>query len=388
MKENNRKLNILSFVLIVVSLGYGIFSPILPFYIESMGASGTVLGLLNASYAVMRLIFGPIWGSISDRIGRKRVLLIGIFGFGLTMVWFGLANSLWMLFAARILAGILSSATAPTTMAYISDQTPEGELSKGFGRLSAAGGVGGILGPILGGMVAKKDLAAPFFIAAGLAAVSFFMATLFLPDSKPMGQFQIGKEKILDFENWKNALRGKAAKYFLLTFLSTSGLYIFSNIFGLYGLDRFGYGTQQVGMVYMILAAISMLSVAMFAGPASKKFGDDGVIRYGLICASVCFVLLPIVKRLAGIISLTGVMGAAVSLENTSLISMISKNSRSQQGMTMGLSNSFVSLGRIAGPLVGGALYDIDIAIPLYGAAFLMFIAFLLSIKTEIKVNG
>jgi MFS transporter, DHA1 family, multidrug resistance protein len=116
-----------------------------------MGAGGTELGLLTASYAVMRLIFGPIWGGLSDRFGRKPILLIGILGYVITMIWFGLANTLWMLFAARILSGILSSATAPTTMAYIGDSSPEDERGGGMGLLGAAGGVGAIVGPAVGG---------------------------------------------------------------------------------------------------------------------------------------------------------------------------------------------------------------------------------------------
>ena len=132
MNTQRRNLYILTFVLFVVMLGYGIIIPIFAFYIESMSAGGTELGLLVASYAVMRLIFGPIWGGLSDRVGRKPILLIGILGYVITMTWFGLATQLWMLFAARILAGILSSATAPTTMAYVSDSTPEDERGGGM----------------------------------------------------------------------------------------------------------------------------------------------------------------------------------------------------------------------------------------------------------------
>ena len=120
MQLSNRKnLLILSLTLVVVTLGFGLVMPIIPFYMEQFGAGGTELGLLVASYAVMRLIFGPIWGSLSDRVGRKPILLIGVLGYGITMVGFGLATQLWMMFVARILSGVLSSATSPTTMAYI-----------------------------------------------------------------------------------------------------------------------------------------------------------------------------------------------------------------------------------------------------------------------------
>ncbi len=184
MNTSQRKnLYILAFSLVVVMLGFGIVIPIMPFYVEQLGAGGTELGLLVASYAIMRLICGPLWGSLSDRIGRKPVLMVGVFGYGVTMILFGLATKLWMLFLFRILSGILSSATSPTTMAYIGDSTPENERSQGMGALGAAVGVGTIFGPGLGGLLAGKNLAAPFFIAGGMSFCALLLIWLFLPES-------------------------------------------------------------------------------------------------------------------------------------------------------------------------------------------------------------
>jgi len=381
MDSRARSLTILSFILAVVALGYGIFSPILPFYIENMGASGTALGLLNASYAVLRLIFGPIWGGISDRYGRKRVLMAGISGFALTMVWFGLADRLWMLFAARVLAGILSSATAPTTMAYISDNAPDGELSKGLGRLSAASGIGAILGPLLGGLVAGDSLSRPFFIAAGLAGVSLILAWLFLPESK-MSQAAPGEDKnVINLKEWGAAISGPAGRYFLMTFISTSGLYIFSNIFGLYGLERFGFGTQEVGFVYMALGMVSMAAVGLLAGPASKHLGDTRLVTLGFLVGAVSIGLMPLSRGLAGIVILTAIMAAAISLEGTALVSMTARKAETAQGVTMGLSNSFVSMGRIIGPVVSGALLDVHLDLPFLCAAGLLAAAFFISLN-------
>jgi DHA1 family multidrug resistance protein-like MFS transporter len=254
MNTQRRNLYILTFVLFVVMLGYGIAIPILPFYIESMDAGGMELGLLAASYAAMRLIFGPIWGGLSDRFGRKPILLIGILGYVVTMTWFGLATQLWMLFAARILAGILSSATAPTTMAYVSDSTPEDERGGGMGLLGAAGGIGTILGPAMGGFLASTSLSLPFFIAAGMALLALILAVVFLPESHPaQAQATSEKKAIVDVRAWWQALFSPIGTLFMLTFISTSGLMIFANVFGLYGLERFGYGPEQVGIVMMVL---------------------------------------------------------------------------------------------------------------------------------------
>src|SRR5690606_2654873 len=183
--DQRRNVYILSFTLLVVMLGFGLVIPIIPYYMEAFGAGGTELGLLVASYAVMRLIFGPIWGSLSDRIGRKPVLMIGIFGYGVTMILFGLATQLWMLFASRIVAGILSSATSPTTMAYIGDSTSEEERGRGMGVLGAAIGIGTILGPGVGGLLAVNSLATPFFLAGGMSFVALLLVWWVLPEALP-----------------------------------------------------------------------------------------------------------------------------------------------------------------------------------------------------------
>ena len=147
MSSNRRNVTILFATMVVVMLGFGIIITILPFYIESMGASGRDLGLLMATFAFMQLIFAPMWGSLSDRIGRKPVLLIGVLGNAISQLLMGFATELWMLFAARALAGILSSATLPTAMAYISDSTSDEDRGGGMGTIGAAMGVGMVLGP-------------------------------------------------------------------------------------------------------------------------------------------------------------------------------------------------------------------------------------------------
>ena len=275
MNTSKRNLYILTFVLFVVMLGYGIIIPIFPFYIENMGAGGTELGLLTASYAVMRLIFGPIWGGLSDRFGRKPILLIGILGYVITMVWFGLANTLWMLFAARILSGILSSATAPTTMAYIGDSSPEDERGGGMGLLGAAGGVGTIVGPAMGGFLASASLSTPFFIAAGMAFLSLILAIIFLPESHPVQEQSGEKEAIIDLRAWWQAIFSPVGTIFALTFISTCGLMIFANVFGLYGLKRFDYGPEEVGIIMMVLGLVAALTQGLLAGPATKTWGDE-----------------------------------------------------------------------------------------------------------------
>ena len=379
MNTQRRNLYILTFVLFVVMLGYGMIIPIFPFYIESMEAGGMELGLLAASYAVMRLIFGPIWGGISDRVGRKPIFLIGILGYVITMVWFGLATQLWMLFAARILAGVLSSATAPTTMAYVSDSTSEDERGGGMGLLGAAGGIGTIIGPAVGGFLAATSLSMPFFIAAGLALSSLILAVIFLPESYPVREHR-KKEAIIDLRAWWQALFSPIGMPFILTFISTSGLMIFANVFGLYGLERFDYGPEQVGIITMVLGLVSALAQGLLAGPATKHWGDALVIKIGLLATALSFGLMLLANTFVTAILATAFFALTVSITSPALLSLTSRRATVPQGIAMGLSNSFVSLGRIVGPILGGAVLDIHLSLPYISGATIMFVGFLVSL--------
>jgi len=381
MNTQRRNLYILTFVLFVVMLGYGIIIPIFPFYIESMGAGGTELGLLVASYAVMRLIFGPIWGGLSDRVGRKPILLIGISGYVITMVWFGLATQLWMLFAARILSGILSSATAPTTMAYIGDSTSEDERGGGMGLLGAAGGIGTIIGPAAGGFLAATSLSMPFFIAAGLALLSLILAVIFLPESYPVQEQEVEEKKaIIDLRAWWQALSSPIGTLFILTFISTCGLMIFANVFGLYGLERFNYGPEQVGIIMMVMGSVSALTQGLLAGPATKYRGDALVIKIGLLATALSFGLMLLANTFVTVILTTAFFALTVSISSPALLSLTSRRSTVPQGIAMGLSNSFVSLGRIVGPIWAGFIFDVNINYPYLSGTAIMLVGFLISL--------
>jgi DHA1 family multidrug resistance protein-like MFS transporter len=393
VNPSKRNLYILTFVLFVVMLGYGIVIPILPFYVEEMGAGGMELGLLVASYAVMRLICGPIWGSLSDRVGRKPVLLIGILGYAITMLWFGLATELWMLFAARILSGILSSATAPTSMAYIGDSTPEKERGGGMGLLGAAGGVGTILGPALGGLLGGKALSLPFFIAAGLSLLSLLLAWLFLPESLPAEQRLAARsnapdsasaaasaEGILDVRLWLRTIRSPLGVLFGLTFISTCGLMIFASVFGLYALQRYGFGPQEVGVMMMVLGLVSAIGQGGLAGPLTRRWGDTAVIQGGLLATALGFALMLLATDYITILLATAFFGLATALQIPALTSLTSRRATLPQGIVMGLSNSFVSLGRIFGPLLAGYIFDISILLPYLAGIVVMGAGFALSL--------
>jgi DHA1 family multidrug resistance protein-like MFS transporter len=381
MIANNRKnVYILAFSLLVVMLGFGIVIPIMPFYVERLGAGGTELGLLVASYAVMRLITGPFWGSLSDRVGRKPVLMVGIFGYGITMILFGLATQLWMLFLFRILSGILSSATSPTTMAYIGDSTPEKERGQGMGILGAAVGVGTIIGPGLGGLLAGDNLATPFYIAGGMSFVALLLVWLFLPESLPVSARQRTgeKQRLHAWEVWQ-AASGSIGGLLLMAFLASFGLTAFFGIFGLYALQKFSAGPEAVGGIIMVFGVVTALAQGLLTGPLTKRWGEKIVIQWALAAAAAGFLFISLAGTYFTFIIAMGLFTLSIAILAPAISSLTSTRTALEQGLTMGLSNAAQSLGRIAGPLLAGIAFDIYIEYPNYLGALVMGIGFIMS---------
>ena len=390
-QSNRRQLLILSFTLVVVTLGFGLVMPIIPFYMEELGAGGTELGLLMASYAVMRLIFGPIWGSLSDRVGRKPILMIGVLGYGITMVGFGLANQLWMMFLARILAGVLSSATAPTTMAYISDSTSEEDRGGGMGMLGAAGGLGAIFGPAMGGLLAERSLSFPFFVAAGMSFLALVLVALLLPESLPQSDRspRTTDQPIFDLRALWKAMFSPIGSLLALTFLVTGGLMIFYGILGLYALERFGFGTSEVGVIFTILGLVSAVGQGLLVGPLTKRFGDPMVIKVGFLLSAVSLLTVMLADQYIPLLVTIGLFSLANALLIPAITSLTSKRATLNQGVTMGISNSFISLGRIFGPTLGGLVFDLHWSLPFVSSSVVMLIGFLVSLRwvKEIQVT-
>lgn len=392
-QPSQKNIYILAFTLVVVTLGFGIIIPIMPFYVERLGAGGTELGLLVASYAVMRLIFGPIWGSLSDRVGRKPILMVGVFGYAITMFWFGLATKLWMLFVARSLSGILSSATSPTTMAYISDSTTEDERGRGMGILGAAVGLGTVLGPGVGGLLAGDtptgaSLSLPFFIAGGLSLLSLLFILLWLPESLPVGARQPSDESItiLQLRQLWESLFSPIGILLVMAFLMSYALTSFYGIFGLYALEKFSYGPQQVGVVITVVSLVSVVAQGLLTGPLTKRWGEAVVIQITLIASAIGFIFILLANSLITVLLAAGFFSLATALLSPAVTALTSKHTTAQQGFTMGLSNAFISLGRIVGPLWAGFSFDLNIIYPYLSSAVVMLIGFvvgLLKVRQE-----
>ena len=382
MNLNQKNLIILFFTLVVVMLGFGMVIPILPFYIDSLGASGSDLGLLMATFGLMQFIFAPIWGSLSDRFGRKPFLILGVFGNAIAMLFFGLSTQLWMLIASRALSGILSSATLPTAMAYIGDSTSEDDRGGGMGVIGAAMGMGMVIGPGLGGWLAGTSLSTPFFFAAGLSMVALILILLFLPESLSQERRIVSSGGIQgpQFRQMWAALFSPIGILLLMAFLLSFGLTNFESVFGLFALERHGYGPQRVGTILTVIGVASALVQGVLTGPLSKRWGEVLLLRLSLVGSAVGFIIMLLAQTYASVLITVSVFVVSNSLLRPVVSSLTSKRYAEGQGIAMGLNNAFMSLGRIAGPIWAGFLFDWDFNFPYISGAIVMLIGFLVSV--------
>jgi multidrug resistance protein len=258
MKNNRSSLALLFLTMLIVNTGFGVIMPILPYYAQSLGADATVLGLLSATFATLQFFFAPIWGRLSDRFGRKPILLVGLGGFGISMLVFGLSTQLWMLFLARSVSGILSSATLPTVMAFIADTTQPKDRAGGMGLMGAAGGLGMILGPVIGGFLGAGSAHIPFFFSAGLALLVWFFALLFLPETFSREQRALAATTRPAQSQGRlaallSALRGPLAFLMVLAALTSFGMAQLESTGALFARQRFGAGEIEMGTAFMIM---------------------------------------------------------------------------------------------------------------------------------------
>ncbi len=379
---HRRNLAILFATLVVVMLGFGIIIPIMPFYVELFGGGGKEMGLLMTSFSLMQFIFSPIWGSLSDRFGRKPFLLIGALGNAISLAWLAFANSYWILLAARLLMGTLSSATLPTAMAYISDSTDEHNRGGGMGIFGAAFGMGMILGPGIGGLMSRISFGAPFLLASAASLLAMILIWVLLPESLPKEQRFTEAHYLrgLDLGAMWRGLSGPIGFLLILAFLHNFALTNFEGIYGYYTQVRYDFDAPTIGLIMTVVGLVGAFVQGVLTGPATRRWGDTVVIKASLFASIFGFLFMVFAPDLGWVILTSGFFVFTNSMLRPGVASLTSKRTDLAQGVTMGISNSYMSLGRILGPLWAGNALDIDLHYPFLTGALIMLIAFTASL--------
>jgi len=380
--ETKKALPILFAVMFLVMMGFGIIIPVLPFYVEEIGASPAELGLLMGVYSFMQLLFAPIWGRISDRIGRKPVIMIGILGLSLSFFLTALSTELWMLFAARIIGGFLSAANMPTVMAYVADITTEEDRGKGMGIIGASIGLGFIFGPAIGGVFSQTSLSLPFYLAGASCLFTFFLVMFVLKESLVLQDRSHSSAKR---GSMLESLKGPVSILFFLQFFISVSLAGLEATFAYFAAKKAGLSTTELGYIFMIMGLAQAIVQGGLIGRLTKRFGDGAVIQLGIVISAVGFGLILLVNNFATAAIYLTVFGIGNGLIRPSVSSLLTKKSTTGHGSTTGLLSSFDSLGRIIGPPLGGWLFTIAIGLPYLTGVLLSFLALCLYQLYSIK---
>jgi len=342
-------------------LGFGLILPLLPYYAESFGASDTVVGLLVASYAAAQLIGAPILGRFSDRYGRRPILLLSLVGTLLGFLLLGFANTIWILFAARILDG-LTGGNISVAQAYITDVTDAKNRAKGLGMIGAAFGLGFIIGPASGGLLSQWGYAVPAFVAAGLVTINLLMVSLWLPESLPPEKRETAANKrpAVTFSALMEALQRPFTGPLLTTrFFFGLAFSIFQTIFALYALRRFNLNATQTGFILTYVGVLAAIVQGWLVGRLSERFRDDVLIfvSVGIMAFSLLgWALSPSIVVLLIILAPTAFAGGIL---NTVISSALTKAVEPQEvGGILGLSASIESATRVIAPTLGGIMLD------------------------------
>lgn len=353
----------LSLTVFIDMLGFSIILPVLPYYALTYGASASTVGLLFASYSLMQFVFSPVWGSISDRIGRKPVLLVGLVGAGVGFVLFGVARSLVLLFLSRILAGGMA-ATIPVAQAYVADVTPAEDRARSMGMLGAMLGLGFIVGPALGGYLERFGTGVPAYVAAALAFGNALLTAVSLPESL---HASVRSERWLPVRALHAAMRTPAV---MLTsavfFVSVFALAAMEATFGLLVNDLFYPElspsdpelARRVGYLFAFSGVIIVIVQGGLFGRLARAMGEVRLIPAGLALMAVGLVLLPLRGTLGWLLVALAVLSLGSSLIRPTVASVLSQLvPDAVQGGILSVSQALSSLARATGPAWGGWAY-------------------------------
>ncbi len=388
MKDYKKELTIIFLVIFIDLLGFGVIIPIIPYYLEEFVTRPDQVGKVIASmitiYSLMQFIFSPIWGRLSDRIGRRPILLMSLAGSAVTHVIFALGGNLTVLFVARVLTGIFA-ATVPTAMAYISDITPPEERARGMGIVGAAFGLGFILGPALGGIVSGfAGYRVPLLMAAGLSLTAFIFAFVKLKETVDTENPVTRDYRRFNLKNLYRALHHpNLGILFLIFFIVTTSFANFETIFALYLERAFGYDSQHAGYFFAMIGIISATTQGVLIGKLAKRFGEKRLITTATFILGSAFLIFPFVHILGFFLLVVAAVAFGFGMHNPSVAALVSKNAaREEQGGILGLNQSFSSLGRVIGPLWAGYFFDkFGPEIPFVSAGAFILLAMLLSFR-------
>ncbi len=380
---------VIFFTVFIDMVGFGIIIPVLPLYAEHFHATPVQIGWLTGIYSGMQILFTPLLGRLSDRVGRRPVLIVSLAGTALGFLVMGWASSLSLLFLARIIDGA-TGGNISTAQAYIADVSTPENRSRSMGLIGAAFGLGFTFGPMIGGILSHISYGAPFYFAAALAALNVVLLYFILPESLSKEYRSRPQERTRLAEVFHHGHARLFGTIVVTYFFTITGFAIMTTLFALFTEKHFGYGARQTGYLFGFIGVISVILQGGLIGRLVKLCGETALARTGLLFLAFSMVLLPLVHTLAMLLVVCGAIAIANGLVNPTLNGLASQMiDRSWQGRALGLMQSAGSVGRLVGPLLGGWLLMFDLSYPvtryartpLFASAAILLVAFFLALS-------
>lgn len=382
----DKRLAVLFFTVLLDLIGFGIVLPLLPLYAADFGADGLQTGLLFSIYSLVQLVMAPIWGRISDRVGRRPIILLGLFGSALAYLILARADSLTMLFVSRIVGGIGGS-TIPVAQAYIADVTPPERRVGNMGLIGAAFGIGFIIGPMLGGILSGLSPGAPTvpgYTAAAICAGNCLLALLWLPESRDPG----AGDRISRF-NLRASIALAASSRQVLTTLAvylaiTMAFSTLQPTLSRFGVERFAMGAREAGYLFALLGVVSAIVQGGLVRRVVPKTGERLLLRASALPFALGLVLMGLSPTPPLLVVGLVLVGVGYGGTVPCILGLLSRAVEPErQGAILGLGQSVGSLARVLGPAVAGALFDVRLAFPYLAGALLIAVGAMLATRLE-----
>lgn len=384
MSGKKSSLSLIFLVVFVDLLGFGILIPILPtFAVKALHVPESAIGIVLAVYSLVQFIFNPIFGSLSDKYGRRKIILFTLLLNASGYIIFAFTHSFLMLLISRVVAGIGGSSIG-VAQAYIADVTTKENRSKGMGLIGVAFGLGFVFGPIIGGLLSHFGYMITGFVAAGFSFLAFSFSLFLLPESLTgTEQNLVIKRKMFDAASFKKVLSNRLISVVILLFFIVT--FSVANIFGTFALlghNVYHFSDMQNGMIFGIMGIIGVIIQGGLIGRLAKKYSDQQLITAGTFFLMIGLGLIPYGINLVGVLLITALMSIGTGILQPILLSLVSKvATENEQGIVLGVNQSFSSFARMLGPLWGGFAYQyLGYQIPFLTGSFFVLLVFLFSI--------
>lgn len=367
----------------LANLSMGLVIPIVPELLELFNASGQAAGYLVSCFGLTQFLFSPLAGNLSDRYGRKPMIIIGLILFAFSNLLAALATDLSLLFISRMIGGVGSAALIPSIIAYIADITADDQRSKSMSWLGASMTSGFIIGPGIGGMLAEWGIKTPFYVSACVGLIAMICSLWGLPESLSENIRQMRRQLQEKKDNvFKQIVLSVRSRYFLLLFIifaMTFGLTHFEAIFPLFVVQVYGFTTREISILLTVCSLIGTLTQLLLTDRITRRFGEKRIIGAMLLLSAVSLVLLLFSGHFYYVMAVTMLFFTFNNILRPTINTLLSKVAGDEQGFMAGMNNAYTSLGMIFGPMLAGILFEVHFDLPYLFGGFVLLVSSILS---------